>query len=54
MPVKLGQAFFWATACGDSIDAATSETGAHENGMAMKMHVDAQRLGAFTGKDDEG
>jgi hypothetical protein len=37
-----------------SIDTAMSETGGHENGMSMKMHVDAQRVGACTGKDDEG
>jgi formylmethanofuran dehydrogenase subunit D len=37
-----------------SIDTAMSETGGHENGMAMKMHVDAQRVGACPGKDDEG
>jgi hypothetical protein len=53
MPVKLEQAFFRATACGYTNDTA-SETGGHENGMAMKMHVDAQRVGACTGKDDEG
>lgn len=36
-----------------SIDTAVNETGGHENGMSMKMHVDAQRVGECTGKDDE-
>jgi len=36
-----------------SIDTAMTGTGGRENGMSMKMHVDAQRFGECTGKDDE-
>ena len=36
-----------------SIDTAMSGTGGRENGMSMKMHVDAERVGECTGKDDE-
>jgi hypothetical protein len=28
-------------------------TGGEQNGMTMKMHVDAQRVGECTGKDDD-
>lgn len=35
-----------------SIDAASNGTGGGQNGMTMKMHVDAQRVGECTGKDD--
>jgi hypothetical protein len=37
-----------------SIETSVSETGGHENGMSMKMHVDANRVGECTGKDEEG
>jgi hypothetical protein len=37
-----------------SIDTAMTGTGGDENGMSMKMHVDAQRVGECSGKDDEG
>lgn len=37
-----------------SIDTAMTASGGHESGMSMKMHVDSQRVGACTGKDDEG
>jgi hypothetical protein len=36
-----------------SIDTAMTGTGGRENGMSMKMHVDAERIGECTGKDDE-
>ena len=35
-----------------SIDAASNGTGGGQNGMTMKMHVDAQRVGECTGEDD--
>jgi hypothetical protein len=35
-----------------SIDTAMTGTGGREGGMSMKMHVDAQRIGECTGKDD--
>lgn len=36
-----------------SIDTSMTGTGGRQNGMAMKMHVDAQRIGECTGKDDD-
>jgi hypothetical protein len=36
-----------------SIDTAMNGSGGHQNGMTMKMHVDARRVGECTGKDDE-
>jgi hypothetical protein len=36
-----------------SIDTAMTGSGGRENGMSMKMHVDAQRVGQCTGKDDD-
>ena len=36
-----------------SIETSVNETGGHQNGMAMKMHVDASRVGECTGKDDD-
>lgn len=35
-----------------SIDTSMTGSGGHENGMTMKMHVDSQRVGECTGKDD--
>ena len=35
-----------------SIDTAMTGSGGEQNGMSMKMHVDAQRVGECTGKDD--
>jgi len=35
-----------------SIDTSMVGTGGHENGMTMKMHVDAERVGECTGKED--
>jgi hypothetical protein len=37
-----------------SIDTAMTSSGGRENGMSMKMHVDARRVGECTGKDDDG
>jgi len=37
-----------------SIDTAMTGSGGKEQGMSMKMHVDAQRIGECTGKSDEG
>ncbi|HYX47934.1 MAG TPA: DUF3617 domain-containing protein [Sphingomicrobium sp.] len=37
-----------------SVDTAMTGTGGREGGMSMKMHVDANRIGQCTGKDDEG
>ena len=38
-----------------SLDMSSSATGGGmQNGMSMKMHVDAQRVGECTGKADEG
>jgi hypothetical protein len=34
-----------------SIDSSMSGSGGRENGMSMKMHVDAQRVGECTGKE---
>ena len=36
-----------------SIDTAMTGSGGREAGMSMKMHVDAQRVGKCTGKDDD-
>ena len=36
-----------------SIDTSMNGSGGRQNGMTMKMHVDAQRVGECTGKDDE-
>jgi hypothetical protein len=36
-----------------SIDVSSTGSGGHENGMNMKMHVDASRVGECTGKDSE-
>jgi len=36
-----------------SIDTAMTGTGGHEQGMSMKMHVDSNRVGECTGKDDD-
>jgi hypothetical protein len=35
-----------------SIDASSNGSGGEQNGMTMKMHVDAQRVGECTAKDD--
>jgi hypothetical protein len=35
-----------------SIDTAMTGNGGREQGMTMKMHVDAQRVGECTGKDE--
>lgn len=35
-----------------SIDTSMTGSGGEENGMTMKMHVDSQRVGECTGKDD--
>ena len=35
-----------------SIDTSMTGSGGHETGMSMKAHVDAQRVGECTGKDD--
>jgi hypothetical protein len=35
-----------------SIDTSMTGSGGHENGMNMKVHVDAQRVGECTGKED--
>jgi hypothetical protein len=35
-----------------SIDASSVGNGGGEGGMSMKMHVDAQRVGECTAKDD--
>ena len=35
-----------------SIDSSMTGTGGRENGMSMKMHVDAKRVGECTGKED--
>ena len=37
-----------------STDMAMNGAGGYEQGMSMKMHVDAKRIGECTGKDDEG
>jgi hypothetical protein len=37
-----------------SIDTAMTGRGGKQEGMTMKMHVDAHRVGECTGKDDEG
>jgi hypothetical protein len=34
------------------MSSSGSDTGAEQSGMTMKMHVDAQRAGECTGKDD--
>jgi hypothetical protein len=36
-----------------SVDTSMTGTGGEQNGMTMKMHVDAQRVGECTGKDDD-
>lgn len=36
-----------------SLDMAMNATGGHESGMSMKGHVDAQRVGQCTGKNDD-
>jgi hypothetical protein len=36
-----------------SIDTSMTGTGGQQNGMTMKMHVDANRVGECTGKDDD-
>jgi hypothetical protein len=36
-----------------SMDVSSMGSGGHENGMTMKMHVDASRVGECTGKDSE-
>ena len=36
-----------------SIDTSMSGSGGREAGMSMKMHVDANRVGECTGKDDD-
>lgn len=35
-----------------SMDMSTNASGGRESGMNMKMHVDAQRVGQCTGKDE--
>lgn len=35
-----------------SMDVSSSASGGNQNGMQMKMHVDSQRVGECTGKDD--
>lgn len=35
-----------------SIDTSMTGSGGHENGMSMKMHVDSERVGDCTGKED--
>jgi hypothetical protein len=35
-----------------SIDTSMTGSGGEQNGMSMKMHVDSQRVGECTGKDD--
>ncbi len=35
-----------------SIDSSMTGSGGAQNGMSMKMHVDAQRVGECTGKED--
>ncbi len=37
-----------------SIDTSMTGSGGQQQGMSMKMHVDANRVGQCTGKDDEG
>lgn len=37
-----------------SIDTSMAGSGGKQDGMTMKMHVDARRVGECTGKDDEG
>jgi hypothetical protein len=38
-----------------SMDMSSNGTGAgREDGMTMKMHVDANRVGQCTGKDSDG
>jgi hypothetical protein len=37
-----------------SMDMSSNGAGSGQSKMSMKMHVDAQRVGACTGKDDEG
>jgi hypothetical protein len=34
-----------------SIETSMTGSGGHENGMSMKAHVDAQRVGDCTGKE---
>ncbi|HEY6049536.1 MAG TPA: DUF3617 domain-containing protein [Sphingomicrobium sp.] len=36
-----------------TIDTSMSGSGGQEKGMTMKMHVDAQRVGQCTGKDED-
>ncbi|HEY8433000.1 MAG TPA: DUF3617 domain-containing protein [Sphingomicrobium sp.] len=36
-----------------SIDTSMTGSGGGQNGMTMKMHVDANRVGECTGKDDD-
>jgi hypothetical protein len=36
-----------------SIDTSMTGTGGQQQGMSMKMHVDASRVGECTGKDDD-
>jgi hypothetical protein len=36
-----------------SIDTSMTGTGGQQNGMSMKMHVDASRVGECSGKDDD-
>jgi len=35
-----------------SLDTSMTGSGGQENGMSMKMHVDSQRVGECTGKED--
>ena len=35
-----------------SIDMSSNGSGGEQSGMAMKMHVDSQRVGECTGKED--
>jgi hypothetical protein len=35
-----------------SLDMSSNGSGGQQAGMTMKMHVDSQRVGQCTGKDD--
>ena len=35
-----------------SMDMSSKGSGGQQSGMTMKMHIDAQRIGQCTGKDD--
>jgi hypothetical protein len=37
-----------------SMDMSSTGSGGDQNGMSMKLHVDSQRVGECTGKNDEG